>query len=253
MSRVVVYTDGACSKNGNKNAIASWAMWFPSRPDWSDAQRVDGSNQTNNRGELSAILSAFKKIRSELGTGCNDIDVIVYTDSDYSKNCLTKWVSGWIRKGWVTASGTAVLNRDLIEATLALQPQFRSVTYEYVRAHTGGKDEHSLHNDRVDRMARRVIDPSVTLPEEVAAPPPSEPTLGDCPLQRMGPAVSKEALVSWVRSHLDSLDKESLDKALLKALADTYAKKQLKMETRKGMVSLTSGLQVESIVVTKEE
>lgn len=147
MEHVVVYTDGACSKNGSKHAQASWAVWIPSKPDWSASGRVDGDVQTNNRGELTAILESFKALRANLGTGCNQLDVTIFTDSEYSKNCITKWVPGWIRKGWVTSSGTAVLNRDLIEAILAIQLQFNSITYEYVRAHTGGSDEHSAHNE----------------------------------------------------------------------------------------------------------
>lgn len=248
--RIVVYTDGACTSNGRKNAQASWACWFPGHPDWSVAGRITGETQTNNRGELTGILEAFRSVQKHMGTGCAEIDMLVYTDSEYSKNCLTRWVSGWIRKKWVTSSGTPVLNRDLLEAILAIAPQFHSVTYEHVRAHTGKSDEHSRHNDRVDRMARGVLDPSVT---PAAAPPPAEAVLGDCPLQRMGPAIGVHVLTEWAREHIDQLDKEALHKALLKALTETFRHQGLTMEVRKGMATLTSGLQVETVVVTKEE
>lgn len=67
-------------------------------------------------------------------------------------------------------------------------------------------------------MARGVWDPSV-LPTE--APPVTEPTLGNCPLQRMGPPVPTGTLVTWARANLDKLDAKALEKALLKALAET--------------------------------
>lgn len=248
--RIVVYTDGACSRNGHKSSRASWATWFPAHPEWSDAQPVEGDVQTNNRGELGAILAAFRRVKKEMGTGIHDVDMLIYTDSEYSKNCLTKWVGGWIRKNWMTASGTPVLNRDLIEAVLLLQPQFHSVTYEYVRAHTGGSDEHSKHNDRVDRMARGVLDPSV-IPAE--APPPTENVLGDCPLQQMGPPVSTATLAAWAKANLDKLDSKALEKALIKVLAETFKNEGLTMEVRKGNATLTSGLQVASVVVSKTE
>jgi len=214
---------------------------------------VEGGVQTNNRGELSAILNALRILDQRLGSGCADIDLTIYTDSDYSKSCLTKWVPGWVRKGWVTSSNTPVLNRDLIEAALALQPKFHSVTYEYVRAHTGAADEHSRHNDRVDRMARRIVDPTVTLPEEKEIPVPSVTVLEGCPLRQLGPPVSVQTLTAWAKEHLDQLDQDAVSAALLKALKDTFSKKNLKLESRKGMVSLTSGLHVESAVVTKDE
>lgn len=245
MEHVVVYTDGACSKNGSKTAQASWGVWIPSHPLWSSAGRVDGTIQTNNRGELSAILQAFHILHRELGTGCAQLNVTIFTDSEYSKHCLTKWVPGWIRKKWTTTSGTPVLNRDLIEAILALQPKFNSITYEYVRAHSGRTDEHSRHNDRVDRMARRVVDPSVTLPEdEIRIESPSKPVLGNCPLQQMGPPVPVKQLVEWARNHLGELDEDALQSALLKALKETLSKQKLRMEVKKGLARLTAGLRV---------
>jgi ribonuclease HI len=239
MPRIVVYTDGSCTKNGSRNAQASWATWFPSHPDWSDAQRVGGDIQTNNRGELSAILEAFRRVTRELGTACEAIDIVVYTDSEYSKNCLTIWTAGWIRKNWVTSGGTPVLNRDLIEEVLSLRPKFKSTVFQYVRAHTGGSDEHSVHNDRVDRMARRVLDDSVVLPA-------LHTETSGCPLQLMGPAVQTGVLSAWVKENMSFLDTSALEKALLRALSDTFANHGHKMEIRKGMATLTAGLKVES-------
>lgn len=247
MPRITVYTDGACSKNGAKYAQASWAAWFPLYPDWSDAQRVPGELQTNNRGELCAILEAFRKTKRELGSGTDTADMVVYTDSEYSKNCLTIWTAGWIRKDWITAGGTPVLNRDLIQEILNLQPQFHSTAYHYVRAHTGGTDEHSVHNDRVDRMARRVLDQSVGLPTLEQKP------VDGCPLQLLGPPIAKAVLAKWVRENLEYLDGDALEKGLLKALAETFSNRDQKMEIRKGGVTLTAGLQVSSAKVDKDE
>jgi ribonuclease HI len=44
--------------------------------------------------------------------------LVIATDSDYVVKGATEWVSSWIRKGWKTAKGTAVQNRDLWEALL---------------------------------------------------------------------------------------------------------------------------------------
>ncbi len=99
-------------------------------------------------------------------------------------------------------------------------------------------------------MARGVLDPSVNPTEP---PPAGQAVLGDCPLQRMGPAVGVHALTDWVRNHLDQLDTDALHKALLKALSETFHNQGLKMEVRKGMATLTSGLQVDAVQITKAE
>jgi len=42
--------------------------------------------------------------------------VRIISDSKYSINCVTEWYKGWQKKGWRTATGEDVKNRDLVEA-----------------------------------------------------------------------------------------------------------------------------------------
>lgn len=149
-----IFTDGACSSNGRANAKASWAVWFPEQPDWSVAERVPAEEQqSNNRGELLAIAHAFR-ILLEKGV---DQPIEVYSDSEYSINCLTKWVNGWKAKGWKTAAGKPVSHRDLIEEITTAMTKCRQVRFIHVRAHTGGDDELSRNNAIVDKMANEVV------------------------------------------------------------------------------------------------
>ena len=57
-------------------------------------------------------------------------------DSLYVLNSFSKWIQGWRRRGWTTASGRPVLNRDLIEATDARLRELR-VSWQWVRGHDG--------------------------------------------------------------------------------------------------------------------
>lgn len=214
--KVAVYTDGACTHNGKPGAKASWAYYFPEHPGSSEADRVPSDQpQTNNRGELLAILRAIEKVIQTFSA--TEVDLYIYTDSEYSRNCLTSWVPGWIKKGWITASGTPVLNKDLIQLISGQLLKFNSYCITHVKAHTGGDDEFSKNNAIVDRMAVNVINPT-----EPAVVPIKG--IDGCPLQMMGPPVSETALVAWCRAHLDLLDKEALDSALVSALNKTYAK-----------------------------
>jgi len=214
--KVITYTDGACTKNGRSGARASWAYYFPEHRNLSSADRVpDDQPQTNNRGELLAIQNAIDKAIESFDA--NEVDLYLYTDSEYCKNCLTKWILGWMRNSWKTAEGKPVANRDLIETISKKLVCFQSYTINHVRAHTGGTDEHSKNNEIVDRMAVAVLDPTVNATPEIVE------TEG-CPLKLMGPPVPESQLVTWCMNNLDSLDKDALKNALISAFIKTCKK-----------------------------
>jgi ribonuclease HI len=214
--KVVTYPDGACTKNGRSGAKASWAYYLPEHRSLSGSGPVpEDQPQTNNRGELLAIHNAIEKVIASFEASATEL--YVYTDSEYSRNCLTKWIMGWMRNNWKTAEGKPVANRDLIEDISKKLICFQSYTINHVRAHTGGTDEHSKNNEIVDRMAAGVLDPSVvTTPEAIE-------TEG-CPLKLMGPPVTESQLVSWCMKNLDSLDKDALRNAIISAFIKTCKK-----------------------------
>ena len=209
-----VFTDGACSHNGRANAKAGYAVWFPDHKDFSMSQRLpEGEPQTNQRAELSAIAHAVRILDER---GFHDSDLVIYTDSDYSISCLTKWIPNWIARNWKTAAGGDVLHRDLIESTSGRLSKFKSHRFVHVRAHTGKEDDLSKNNDIVDRMARGTIDETVT----VAPPVATDVLFPGCPLQLLGPPVPQAQVLSWIRGHLDDLPAETVNKHLLKAFAE---------------------------------
>ncbi len=84
---------------------------------------------TNNRMELRSVLDAL--------LGIPDGEAVeVTSDSRYVIDALTKWISGWRRKGWRTSTGGPVMNRDLIEEIAARADGLR-VRYAWVRGHVG--------------------------------------------------------------------------------------------------------------------
>jgi len=88
-----------------------------------------GVEVTNNRMELRAVLQALE--------GLPDGEhVQVCSDSQYVINALSKWIHGWKRKGWKTAQGTEVLNRDLMEALHARTSRL-NIQWTWVRGHAG--------------------------------------------------------------------------------------------------------------------
>lgn len=145
---IVVFTDGACSNNGYKDAKAGYGIHFPGEEYPDVSMPFTFGKPTNQRAELYAILQALKM------TIKSDMSILIYSDSDYSIKSITSWASGWERRGWVTSSGSEVKNLDIIEPLYRLYTMNSArITFKHVRSHTGKTDPISLGNAEADRLA----------------------------------------------------------------------------------------------------
>lgn len=247
-----VFTDGACSNNGRPGAKAGYAVWFPDHRDLSYSQRIPPTeSQTNQRAEMCAIRQAVRILEQK---GFLNEDIVIYTDSEYSMNCLTKWITGWISRGWKTAEGKDVLHRDVIEETSGKLAKFKSYRFHHVRAHTGGGDDISQNNDVVDRMARASIEDK---PIVVEAPVVDE-LFPRCPVRLLGPPVRQPDIVRWMRESLDTLDKEIIDKHMMKAFTELCKNRDVNLTKqiiqRVPMIRAERGhLQITHVEVEKTE
>ena len=77
---IKIYTDGACSGNPGRGGWAAIIL------DGEKIEKISGSkdNTTNNRMELTAVISALKYVK--------DKDLEIYTDSKYTKDGIEKWI-----------------------------------------------------------------------------------------------------------------------------------------------------------------
>ena len=100
---------------------------------------------TNNIMEITAVLEALKclKVKS---------DVQVYSDSAYVVNAFNQgWIYNWIKKGWKTASGEQVKNKELWQELYNLTKEHK-VEFIKVKGHADNE-----FNNRCDEMARNAI------------------------------------------------------------------------------------------------
>ena len=216
---VRVFTDGACENNGKKGAKASYAYWFPEYKELSFADRVpEDQSQTNQRGELLAIYFSIKKCLSHFGP---DIRLHIYTDSMYSKNCLTSWLPKWQANSWKTSQGSLVAHKDIIEEMSTLLTKFNSYIITHVPTHTGLEDDLSKDNAVVDRMATEVIQPRDV---KIVSTNTDVPIQG-LPIALLGPPVPEKSLIMWCNQNLDKLDQDILETCLLTALSKTLKRK----------------------------
>jgi ribonuclease HI len=79
--------------------------------------------------------------------------VCIVTDSRLMLDSMTKWIAGWQRRGWKTATGGSVKNQDLLRA-LDAELARHDARWHWVRGHeTGAAHAHKALNDRADRLA----------------------------------------------------------------------------------------------------
>lgn len=149
-SNIIVYTDGSCAGNGKSNAVGGIGIHFPNG-ELKDISKVFRHECcTNQRTELYGILTAIRYIKQNLGLSNNK--VLIKTDSQYSIDCITKWVYGWVKNGWMTKSNTPVANKEFIQLIHQYYETY-DIAFEHVDAHTGMSDEESVANAIADKLA----------------------------------------------------------------------------------------------------
>jgi ribonuclease HI len=140
-AQIVIFTDGASKGNPGPGGWGAIILTPAGR-----VTELGGGDPstTNNKMELTGAIEALARLQETPGR------VAVYTDSTYVIKGIREWVHGWKRRGWKTAGGTDVMNRNLWERldrlTAARGP--RAITWHYVRGHVGIPG-----NERVDQIA----------------------------------------------------------------------------------------------------
>ncbi len=137
---VIIHTDGGCRGNpgpGGWGAVLSYNG--REREIWGGEPHT-----TNNRMELMAAIMALET----LNRPCR---VEIYTDSQYVRNGITAWISGWKARGWKTADNKPVKNADLWQR-LDEARRRHEVSWHWVRGHAGNEG-----NERADKLTQRAI------------------------------------------------------------------------------------------------
>ena len=138
---IEVFTDGACRGN-------------PGPGGWGALIRIDGDecclsgatpDTTNNRMELMAAIEGLAYF-SQPST------ISLTTDSQYVRQGITQWITGWKRNGWRTSNKQPVKNQDLWQQLDALAEK-HVVSWFLVKGHSG-----HVENELADQLANEAID-----------------------------------------------------------------------------------------------
>jgi ribonuclease HI len=142
MTKVAIWTDGACSGNPGPGGWGAVLTWDGHEKDLCGGEQLT----TNNRMELLAAIMALDALK-------RPCEIDLHTDSQYVKGGVTGWIHGWKRNGWKTADKKPVKNVDLWQR-LDEAAQRHKVTWHWVKGHAG----HEM-NERADELARKGMAP----------------------------------------------------------------------------------------------
>ena len=141
LKKVSIYTDGACKGNPGPGG---WGVLL--RMGRHEKELSGGeADTTNNRMELRAVIEGLCALIEPCA-------VDLYSDSKYVLDGITKWVDGWQKRGWVTASKKPVRNADLWHELIAAAARHQ-MEWHWVKGHSGHPE-----NERVDQLASDAAD-----------------------------------------------------------------------------------------------
>ena len=143
--RVKAYTDGACSGNPGPGG---WGVYLVAENNVGEIVKEEvlyGKNKetTNQIMELTAAIQALGSLKRK------DVEITIFTDSKYVIDGITKWIFGWLKNNWSTASKKPVANRLLWEELLDLTKN-QNVEWVWVKGHAG-----VFGNEKADSLAAK--------------------------------------------------------------------------------------------------
>lgn len=141
MSRVTIYTDGACSGNPGPGGWGATLAFADKQRDICGGEPAT----TNNRMEMRAAIEALNTLKRRCV-------VDLYTDSTYLRQGITQWMDNWKRKQWKTAAGKPVKNQDLWQSLDEARSR-HEVHWHWVKGHSGDPG-----NERADELARQGLE-----------------------------------------------------------------------------------------------
>jgi len=152
-----VYIDGSCINNGKINAKAGYGVFFETGDDRNESNIVQGK-QTNNTGELTAMIRALEILRKEIE---DKRTINIYTDSEYVMKCSGSYGEKLAKNNWKTKEDKIPPNLKLLQKIYELyHGNKKYIKIHHIKAHTNLSDKHSIGNSHADRLANLAVNPN---------------------------------------------------------------------------------------------
>lgn len=175
------FTDGSTLGNGGRNAIGGIGVYFPEELSLKNVSlnyakfvienpSLELKGATNNITELLGISIAIQLLTSKFkknhpAENISKLRIILYSDSEYSINCISKWAPGWERNGWQKKGGKKA-DREIknVELIKKLYKTYTTQRIKFVHVNSHLKEPSNRNsvewrlwhgNDMADRLAKQ--------------------------------------------------------------------------------------------------
>jgi ribonuclease HI len=146
---VTIFTDGSSRGNPGPGGWAVIVHYDGKVQELGNSERLT----TNNKMELTAALKALNFLESKKVAVQK---IKIHTDSSYLIQGITKWVKGWIRNDWMTATKEPVSNQDIWQDLIAVVEKLEEqadLNWVHIQGHAGIPG-----NERCDEIATAMAD-----------------------------------------------------------------------------------------------
>tara|TARA_B100001250_G_scaffold413564_1_gene448113 strand:+ start:775 stop:1209 length:435 start_codon:yes stop_codon:yes gene_type:complete len=141
MSKIIIYTDGACRGNPGPGGWGALLIY----QDFKKELYGFNPHTTNNIMELTAVIKSLESIKQ-------NYPIMIITDSNYVKNGITDWIQSWKKNNWRTSNKKPVKNKDLWVELDSLSNLY-DIEWQWVKGHSGDPG-----NEKADELANKAID-----------------------------------------------------------------------------------------------
>ena len=134
---IIIFTDGSTFNNQAKDkskAKAGVGVFFGNKDKRNISFSLNGTKfkKTNQVAEILAIIMAIETIiKTEL---LNKRKIVIYSDSMYCINIITKWAKNWEKNDWKKSNNKKVENLQLVKKMYYLAKNL-NVRMVHVKAH----------------------------------------------------------------------------------------------------------------------
>ena len=134
-----IYTDGSY----RPDCYGSWCAILVEKgtPPKETTLKEHVFDTTIGRMELTPIVVSLESLKEPC-------DVVVYSDSQYAINCISKWIGLWRQCNYKNLRGEPIKNLDLIER-IYLQMVRHRIKAKWIRGHNG-----HVYNERCNKIAQ---------------------------------------------------------------------------------------------------
>ena len=138
---IKIYTDGSCIGNPGTGGWAAVII------NGKNEKVISGSknNTTNNQMELLAAIKALSNFNKKKS-------LKIFTDSNYVKDGITKWIKNWEKNNWKTSAKKPVKNQELWKKLNKLV-KFHDVKWEWIKGHST-----NIYNNLADELAKKAAE-----------------------------------------------------------------------------------------------